>query len=323
MHNPDNQDIVDKVSPQNHLHMHNLKTNFDKFLQIVNEFLAEELNQDGNMRFYPNKPQMPDAQIIALSICSEVLGIDSENLLWSKLDSDFRDDFPNLPHRTNYNRRRKNLADHIHLVNEKIAGSLSSDIGYFILDSMPVPVCRLARERRCRICRESFETAPNKGYTASLAKWFYGYKLQLITTIEGVFKAMELTKASVHDVHFIDEIRAHKLVEQGVIIADRGYLSGPRQMELFDQCQVRMHTPMRRGQRNYKTFPVIFKKKRKRIETLFAQLCDQMMIRRNYAKSFIGLRTRLISKVAAVTVLQLVNFRNDKPINQLKHALAA
>jgi len=31
----------------------------------------------------------------------------------------------------------------------------------------------------------------------------------------------------------------------------------------------------------------IFKKKKKRIETLFSQLCSQFMIRRNYAKTFI------------------------------------
>jgi len=32
--------------------------------------------------------------------------------------------------------------------------------------------------------------------------------------------------------------------------------------------------------------PYSFRKTRKRIETLFSQLCDQFLIRRNYAKSF-------------------------------------
>ncbi|MBI2730615.1 MAG: IS982 family transposase, partial [Sphingobacteriales bacterium] len=60
-----------------------------------------------------------------------------------------------------------------------------------------------------------------------------------------------------------------------------------------------------------------------RIETLFSQLCDQMMLRRNYAKSLTGLKTRLISKIAAVTLLQWINYHKQKPINHLKHALAA
>lgn len=47
------------------------------------------------------------------------------------------------------------------------------------------------------------------------------------------------------------------------------------------------------------------------------------MIKRNYAKSFNGLSTRVISKIAAVTVLQMINKINGKPINHIKHALAA
>jgi hypothetical protein len=43
---------------------------------------------------------------------------------------------------------------------------------------------------------------------------------------------------------------------------------------------------MRKNQVNYKKQAYIFRKKRKRIKTLFSQLCDQFMIRRNYAKSF-------------------------------------
>ncbi len=63
--------------------------------------------------------------------------------------------------------------------------------------------------------------------------------------------------------------------------------------------------------------------KRKRIETLFAQMCDQMMMKRNYAKSFNGIRTGIICKVASVTCLQWMNHKNDRPLNHIKHALAA
>jgi hypothetical protein len=48
------------------------------------------------------------------------------------------------------------------------------------------------------------------------------------------------------------------------------------------------------------------KKKRKRIATLFSQLCDQFMIRRNYAKTFSGFKTRIISKITSLTVIQYI-----------------
>ena len=71
------------------------------------------------------------------------------------------------------------------------------------------------------------------------------------------------------------------------------------------------------------SYPYIFKKSRKRIETLFSQLCDQMMLKRNYAKTVDGLTTRIITKITAATCLQYMNHLNGKPINHLKHALAA
>ncbi|MFS4457479.1 transposase, partial [Maribacter sp. 2304DJ31-5] len=61
------------------------------------------------------------------------------------------------------------------------------------------------------------------------------------------------------------------------------------------------------------------RKCRKRIETLFSQLCDQFMIRRNYAKTFEGFKTRVLSKITALTMVQFVNrFVFDRNINNIK-----
>ncbi len=65
--------------------MHNLKTNFDKILDITKSFFQNSLNADGNYYFYPNKPKMSDSEVIALSILGETIGIDSENYLFGKL----------------------------------------------------------------------------------------------------------------------------------------------------------------------------------------------------------------------------------------------
>jgi hypothetical protein len=70
-------------------------------------------------------------------------------------------------------------------------------------------------------------------------------------------------------------------------------------------------------------FAYIFRKSRKRIETLFSQLYDQFMLKRNYAKSNLGISVRILSKVTAVTVLQYFNFFNNKPLNKLKYGLSS
>jgi hypothetical protein len=70
---------------------------------------------------------------------------------------------------------------------------------------------------------------------------------------------------------------------------------------------------------NTAVYNTIFRKARKRIETLFSQLCDQFMIRRNYAKSFMGFKTRILSKITALTTIQYLNkFVFNRNLNNIK-----
>ena len=65
--------------------------------------------------------------------------------------------------------------------------------------------------------------------------------------------------------------------------------------------------------------PIPFAKARKRIETLFSQLTGQFLVIRNYAKITDGLFARIIGKISALTVLQYVNYINNKPIGRIKY----
>jgi len=302
--------------------MHDLKTNFDKILPIVKQTLADQLDMYGNLHTYPNKPDLPDIHIIALSLLQEALSIDSEHWYWSKLQTDYAQAFPNLPHLTGYNRRRKHLAGLTEQLASLWAQALCPDEDTYIVDSIPIPIAHIARARSTTVCRESFHSAPDKGYCASLDDYYIGYKLHLVVSLAGVYHSMEMTKASVHDVHYLKELR-HSGLHDCLVLADRGYLSAQGQMDLFCQTGIEVQTPMRRNQKGYRRWPTVFKNARRRVETVFSQLSDQMMLKRNYAKSFNGLRARIIAKVASVTFLQYLNKQNDRPMNHIKHALAA
>ena len=89
---------------------------------------------------------------------------------------------------------------------------------------------------------------------------------------------------------------------------------------LFQTVNIKLETPKRKNQKDYKPQPYIFRKSRKRIETLFSQLCDQFRIRSNYAKSFNGFKTRILAKITAMTLIQYINkFIFDRPINNIKN----
>lgn len=86
--------------------------------------------------------------------------------------------------------------------------------------------------------------------------------------------------------------------------------------------QINLITPVKSGHHGKEPIPFIFMQSRKRIETIFSQLCDQLMLKRNYAKKTQGLSVRILCKITAVTMLQYINYKNEKPLNHVKYALA-
>jgi hypothetical protein len=107
---------------------------------------------------------------------------------------------------------------------------------------------------------------------------YYGYKLHAVCSVEGIFQSLDISPASVHDIHYLKDIKQQ--LKDCTVLADKGYLSSNYQLDLFTSHNIKLEVPMRKNQKNYKDQPYIIRKSRKRIETLFSQLCDQFMIRR-------------------------------------------
>ncbi|WP_287074646.1 transposase [Prevotella sp. LMAG:51] len=105
------------------------------------------------------------------------------------------------------------------------------------------------------------------------------------------------------------------------IYGDKGYIGADVQLDLFETAHIRLECPYRLNQNDWKPTFIPFAKARKRIETIFSQLTDQFLVIRNYAKITNGLFARIIGKISALTILQYVNFINDKPIGRIKYAL--
>jgi len=287
--------------------MNNFLAKYEKILEILKQFETKSnfLNQI-------RRPRLSDIELIALDITAESLSIDSEYQLFRTLPSTLSSKIE----RSVYNRRRRRLFFVKEQIRKALAEKLTSSENYFIVDSMPLEICKLSRSSRTTICKEDFLTSPSKGYCASQKLHFYGYKLHAVCSSTGVFTNFELTQAAVHDIHFLKNIKTS--MSSCVLIGDKGYLSADYQLDLFTSNQIKLEVPMRVNQHDYQKQPYLFRKTRKRIETLFSQLCDQFMIRRNYAKSFDGYKTRILSKITAVTVIQMINKLLNRNINNLK-----
>jgi hypothetical protein len=88
----------------------------------------------------------------------------------------------------------------------------------FIIDSLPVPVCRRARARRCRKVRGREYC----GDCAAKKEKFFGWRLHLICTPDGQPVAFELVPGAFHDLTPIYEITVD-LPDGASLYGDKGY----------------------------------------------------------------------------------------------------
>ena len=91
-----------------------------------------------------------------------------------------------------------------------------------IVDSIPVPVVKMAREKSFKAFRKSFETAPAKGWSPVNKSWFIGYKLHVVIFDNGVVQQSGITKGNVHDINFLKSVK--ELPVKKRILGDRAYI---------------------------------------------------------------------------------------------------
>jgi hypothetical protein len=291
--------------------MNNFSANVEKIFETLRQF-EPKLNLKKQIR----QPKMSDLELIAIDLTAEYMSIDSERQLFRILPQAISSRIE----RSVYNKRRRALFDEKQRLQQLMAQRITGAESCFLIDSMPLEICKLSRASRSKICKENEQAFPDKGFCASQSMYYYGYKLHAACSVTGVFTSFDLSAASVHDIHYLKDIK--QTFESCVILGDKGYLSADYQLDLFTSNRISLEVPMRSNQLQYKPYPAIFKKSRKRIETLFSQLCDQFMIRRNYAKTFEGFKTRILSKITALTVIQLINKLLNRNINNLKICIA-
>ena len=128
--------------------MHNIKSNFDKIVQPIKSLKLNCFDENGNIP----KPGIPslftDLQELSLALTAECMSLDSENWLFNKIKSDYSSDVPKLTDRTRYNRRKRPLFPVMEIIRQTLATRFLNFETYFMVDSMPLEVCKLSREKR-------------------------------------------------------------------------------------------------------------------------------------------------------------------------------
>ncbi|KPC97243.1 Transposase DDE domain protein [Geobacillus sp. BCO2] len=170
-----------------------------------------------------------------------------------------------------------------------------------IVDSLPLPLCHPARMQRVK----RFRGIADMGYCASKKQWYYGFKLHLQVTNQGLAMGYVVTEASCHDVKAAETVMTQ--IPHPYNFGDKGYISHALREKLYEEHQATFWTPSRHNQKHgpSKAWEEWIRKKRKVIETVFSILVDQYRITDIRANSINGFEVALDGILLAYSLVTL------------------
>ena len=172
-----------------------------------------------------------DAVIIAIHLLGKLLGFTSERA-WHRFV--IGNLFPKgqFLERSRYHRRCRSLRFAIKWIRHELA-KRGQHHAYAVVDSLPIELCHAVRMDRVK----RFQGIADIGYCASKKQWYYGFKLHLQVTDQGLPMGYVVTEASCHD-----RIAAESVMTQiphPYNFGDKGFISSDLQKRLYEEYQWR------------------------------------------------------------------------------------
>lgn len=291
--------------------------NFDDFCLwmyvMVDDFwqdIASQFKRPG-----PEPTTCTDSELLAMALISECRGWDVETELLSYW-REHRDLFPRQPSQSRFNRRRRALTQAFTLIRQAVLKALDwAQCRDCVLDSLPIAVVAFHHAPRAakvwRMHDASF------GKVSAKQQTFFGYKLHLLMTIDGVIVDWLLAPAHVRDLPAgVELLESYTHL---CVLGDKAYVSAPVAADLRQTRAITLLTLPRRTQRVQlpHAFHKPFQDARRLIETVNGQLTEQFHIELNHSHTFSGLCARLATKLTAHTVSVFLNrlLGNHQPLH--------
>ncbi|KAA6326018.1 hypothetical protein EZS27_024829 [termite gut metagenome] len=288
--------------------MNNLIQNYELILRELTK-ICSHITSFKQIR----QPKLSDLELVALNLTAEYMSYNSEMQLFRAIKGTYLDA---KIERSVYNKRRRKLFDYTEKIRQRLSEKFSHLSNLFIIDSTPIEICKISRAKRSSICSTE-NIKPEFGYCAATKTHYFGYKLHAICDENAVVHSFDFTPANVHDVNYLKDVKY--TLSSCELIGDKGYISADYQADLFNQSQIKLSVPTRNNQLVRVELSKPKRRKRKRIETLFSQFKGQFSMNTNFAKTFGGLATRILSKITALTMIQYLNlFLFNRNMNCIK-----
>jgi len=250
------------------------------------------------------KPVFSDSEVMTLMLAQDFIPYPGETQYLGYIRANYRREFPQLLDQSQYNRRARNLRHLVEVLRREWLTQLGvGDPKKLLVDTKPVPVMGYKRSKS----HSDFAGSAAYGHCAARKLNYFGYKLVMLTTLDGLPIVYDLVAANT------DERLAAEVVLRWVkdcdLFGDKGFIGEDWQAQVRQQTGNRVWTSKRANQANANPpeFDRLLDSVREHIEGTFH--CIQNTgrnIERLLAKTIQGLVTRVILKVTCLVLKHLL-----------------
>ena len=241
----------------------------------------------------------PMSTILKLDMLMHLTGKRGETEILREADRHYRSYFAKLPGQARLWHRIHEMVGQIERFRRCLRHRLGVQLEEVrILDTFPIPVANGAS----RAGKGNGFDLADAGRCASKKLKYWGFKVGMLITDAGIPDLYDLFPARPHDSQCLDELlgEAHDVLA----LADKGFISQPKQEELEELPNVILLTYKRKNQHQQNSSLELWAlhEYRQLIETVFSQLHGHMQIENPGAKTDAGLVKRIIGIVTAYTL---------------------
>lgn len=246
-----------------------------------------------------DKPVFSDSEMLTLMLAIDFFEFSSERRYHAFIAANYRALFPRLLDQSQYNRRSRSLR---YLLNE-LRKAWADDLGvqwekHFLLDTTPVVAMGYRRDKS----HSDFRGSADYGYCAARRLKYFGYKLVMLTTLNGTPYSFDLVPANTDEREAADEI-LDTLPAGSKVWSDKGFIGEDWQAD-WQKQGVYVWTAKRDNQhrQNPVQFDQLLHQVRERIEGAFDLLKEGgRSVERTLAITVEGVCARIIAKISSIT----------------------
>ena len=259
-------------------------------------------------------PKLSDAELVTLAVMQALLGFTSEARWLRHARAHLRHLFPYLPQQPGYNKRLRAAASMIrHCIRVLAADATVWADDVWVVDSTPVE-CGRSRETAKR---SDLAGWAEYGYCASHSRYFWGLRLHLVATLQGLPVAFALAgaKADERDVLRGMFTAGPDLVAARpgqTLIGDKNYSGRGFERELPEHG-VQLLRPARKGERE-RPGAALSKPLRQIIESVNDTFKGQLDLEQHGGHTPAGVIVRVLQRILALTAAIWHNDTTGQPV---------